>query len=126
MKKMIYTFIVILFIMIFSNISYADYGIPGIIDYDAKIINEKGAKAESGNEVIPYGETVHVIYEVDGCAAIEYNKKTVNVKLEDIKPVTEEVDFSQYENRDFAKEYREIVLEEIKRRDKDFYEQWCT
>ena len=39
---------------------------------------------------------------------------------------TEEVDFSQYEGRDFAKEYREIVLEEIKRRDKDFYEQWCT
>ena len=38
----------------------------------------------------------------------------------------EDVDFTQYEGRDFAKEYREIVLEEIKRRDKDFYEQWCT
>lgn len=95
MKKVIYTFSIVLLIMLFSNFCYADYGIPGIIDYDAKIINEKGAKAEHGNEVIPYGETVHVIYEVDGCAAIEYNKKTVNVKLEDIKPVTEEVDFSK-------------------------------
>ncbi|MBO4494790.1 MAG: L-aspartate oxidase [Clostridiales bacterium] len=38
----------------------------------------------------------------------------------------EDVDFTQYEGRDFATEYREIVLAEIKRRDKDFYEQWCT
>lgn len=39
--------------------------------------------------------------------------------------ITMPMDFEQYRGRDFSKEYREIVLEEIKRRDKDFYEQWC-
>lgn len=36
------------------------------------------------------------------------------------------VDLSVYDGRDFDSEYREIVLDEIKRRDKDFYEQWCN
>lgn len=34
------------------------------------------------------------------------------------------VDLSLYENRDFDSEFRNIVLDEIRRRDKDFYEQW--
>jgi L-aspartate oxidase len=37
-----------------------------------------------------------------------------------------EVDLSVYDGRDFDSEYRTIVLDEIKRRDKDFYEQWCN
>lgn len=40
-------------------------------------------------------------------------------------PIEEtEVDLSEYAGRDFDEEYRAIVLEEIKRRDRDFYEQW--
>ena len=34
------------------------------------------------------------------------------------------VDLSLYENRVFDSEFRNIVLDEIRRRDKDFYEQW--
>ena len=97
MKKIIRLFIII-FIMLFTNICYADYGLPGIIEYDAKIINEAGAKAESGKELIPYGTTVHVIYETNGYATIKYNNTSVNIKLADIKPISEEVDFSKAKN----------------------------
>jgi L-aspartate oxidase len=34
------------------------------------------------------------------------------------------VDLSAYKGRDFDAEYRSVVLDEIKRRDRDFYEQW--
>ena len=34
------------------------------------------------------------------------------------------VDLSAYKGRDFDAEYRKIVLDEIKRRDRDFYDQW--
>lgn len=41
-------------------------------------------------------------------------------------PQTIDVDLSQYENRDYDAEYKQIILKEIKRRDGQFYEQWCN
>lgn len=37
-----------------------------------------------------------------------------------------DVDISAYHPDDLQKEYRMLIMEEIKRRDPDFYEQWCT
>ena len=99
MKKIIRLSIVLLFCLLFSNISYADYGVPEIIEYDATVINEDGTEivdySEQNEGLIPYGATVHVLYESDGYAFIEYNNITVNVRLEDIKPVSDDVDMSE-------------------------------
>jgi len=34
------------------------------------------------------------------------------------------VDTQNYKYEDLQKEYKRLILEEIKRRDKEFYEQW--
>ncbi|MBN1891334.1 MAG: L-aspartate oxidase [Clostridiales bacterium] len=52
-------------------------------------------------------------------AAMEIAQSIPYTPMEEIQ-----VDLVQYENRDFDSEYRTIVLDEIKRRDRDFYEQW--
>jgi L-aspartate oxidase len=43
------------------------------------------------------------------------------------KAETVEVDFSQYENEEAReKENEQLVLDEIKRKDRSFYDQWCN
>ena len=98
-NSIIISFVLFLFLM-FSNISYADYGVPEIIEYDATIIAEDGVEVEdslSGNQIvkIPYGDKVHVLYETEGKAFAEYNGKTISINLEDIKPASEDVDISK-------------------------------
>jgi L-aspartate oxidase len=54
-------------------------------------------------------------------AAEEISQSISYSPLEEIK-----VDLSMYEGRDFDAEYRSIVLGEIKRKDRAFYDQWCS
>ncbi len=52
-------------------------------------------------------------------AAMEIAQSIPYTPVEEMK-----VNLSEYIDRDFDAEYRKIVLDEIKRRDRDFYEQW--
>lgn len=99
MKKVCYSFLMLIFLVLISNYSYADFGIPEIIQYDATIINESGANAVdySGNTiaVIPSETVIKVLYENDRKAFIKYNNSDVGVSLEDIKPISNEIDISE-------------------------------
>lgn len=93
MKKVIYSLVIVLFLAI-SNVCYADYGIPMMNPYEAKIVNQEGATtnsyiSSSNSTVIPYGTVVKVQYEFDGIAFVEYNGNSVGVNLEDITPTNE-------------------------------------
>lgn len=54
-------------------------------------------------------------------AAEEISQSISYSPLEEIQ-----IDLTTYEGRDFDAEYREVVLGEIKRRDRAFYDQWCS
>lgn len=98
-KKVFYSFMILIAFILVSNFCYADYGVPMIIEYDAKIINTNGANTSDyfgePTGVIPYGTVVHVLYENHGKAFISQNNDNVGINLEDIKPVSNEVDISK-------------------------------
>lgn len=113
MKKVFYFFMMLIAVVLISNFSYADYGVPEIIQYDAKIINESGAEAldYSGNiiGVIPAETIVTVLYEHDGKAFIKYNNSDVGIDFKDIKPVSNEINLSKanYYEKEEMYVYRE-------------------
>lgn len=54
-------------------------------------------------------------------AAEEISQSISYSPIDEIK-----VDLKSYEGRDFSSEYRQVVLDEIKRKDRIFYDQWCS
>lgn len=104
MKKFFYFSMILICFILISNFCYADYGIPMIIEYDAKVINPNGTNTldYSGktNGVIPYETVVHVLYEDGGKAFVLQNNNTVGINLEDIKPVSNEIDMSKANNEE--------------------------
>ncbi len=109
MKKIIYSLLVIVLFLNISNICYADYGIPIMNPYEAKIINQGGAVINSytstNNTVIPYGTTVEVEYEFNNKAFVRYNNNPGEINLEDIAPVTE-----VFENKEPKTEEKDMYV----------------
>lgn len=107
--------LIVLFIMI-GTISNADYGIPYLISYDAKIINENGITTEDGN-VIPYGEIITVQYEYfdkDKSTMYAYANgygELFKVSYNDIKLITNPEDLT-LNDPEFLKEEQMYVYKE--------------
>lgn len=105
MKKIIYSLLVIVLFLAISNVCYADYGIPMMNPYEAKIVNQEGATtnsyiSSSNSTVIPYGTVVKVQYEFSGIAYVDYNGNSVGISLEDIVPVNEVFENSEPEEKE--------------------------
>ncbi len=104
MKKVIQLIILILILVSIPLISNADIGMPGVLEYDVKVINESGAKlkAYDNKEItVPYGTILKVNCElnINGelCAWVKYNNSQYEAKMADLGLVSEEADISGLE-----------------------------